>query len=270
MRVAHLSDLHFGKAVSPERLQSLGRDLLALAPDLLVITGDLTDQGRISQFRSARQFLIELAIPFIAVPGNREISATALWELIPRLAMGRYRRFFGASDRVVYRSDEHRTVFFGLNSVHWFPSWPGIIGRERRYWLKEQAERFPDYRKVVFLHHPAVPVIRASSFWAHALSDAGDLLTVCTQAGISLILQGHKHRSAVVELRFPEHKSKVVVVSAGAPLVPRWDCSYHLLTFNSTSIIVTPREFRTDQFAETGGYEFSLRWDGDRGSPDAR
>ena len=45
--------------------------------EVLVITGDVTDQGRIAQFRSAKDFLASVKTPFISVPGNREISASA-------------------------------------------------------------------------------------------------------------------------------------------------------------------------------------------------
>ncbi len=259
MKTVHLSDLHFGNNISREKLRSLELDILSEAPELLVVTGDITDRGHISQFRRARDFLASLGVPFITVPGNREISAFAIWEWMwPRLAMSRYRRFFGEADRIVYKSEENRIVFFGLNSVHAFPSWPGTIRRETRYWLKEHASCFADYTKVVFLHHPALPVIRSSSFWAHALSDAGELLNICTQTGISLILQGHKHRSSVMEIRFPERNSRVVVSSCGAPLMSRWDSAYHIIHVNRESIVVRPREFLNGRFTETAVYQFPL------------
>jgi 3',5'-cyclic AMP phosphodiesterase CpdA len=260
MKIVHLSDLHFGTRMSQEKLRSLKSDVIFEAPELLVVTGDITDRGHVSQFRLAKDFLASLQIPFMSVPGNREISAFAVWEwMFPRLAMGRYRRFFGQEDRIMYRSEENRTVFFGLNSVHAFPSWPGTIRRESRHWLKAQAARFADYAKVVFLHHPALPVIRSSSFWAHTLSDAGELLNICTQTGINLILQGHKHRSSVMEVRFPQRNAQVVVSSCGAPLMSRWDAAYHIIHVDRESIVVRPREFQDGKFTETGVYTIPLQ-----------
>jgi 3',5'-cyclic AMP phosphodiesterase CpdA len=257
MKAAHLSDLHFGNHVSSEKLDSLKNDLVSHGLELLVITGDVTDRGRISQFRWAQAFLKSLQIPFIVVPGNREIGFSAVWEwMLPSFAMRRYSHFFGASDRVVYRSESNRVVFMGLNSVHAFPSWPGTVSRETRYWLREQASRFEDYLKVLFLHHPVLPVIRGSSFWAHSLSDAGEILNICTQNGIKLILQGHKHRSAVMEVNFPQREAKVVVSSCGAPLMSRWDSVYHLMELSSDSIVIHPREFFEGKFVAKGCYEF--------------
>jgi 3',5'-cyclic AMP phosphodiesterase CpdA len=258
MKFVHLSDLHFGRHVSREKERSLAEDIIAREPDLLVITGDLTDTGAISQFKWARRFLESFDIPFITVPGNREVSFTAAWEwIMPRFAMRRYSIFFGPKDRIVYRSENHGAVFFGLNSVHAFPAWTGKISRETRYWLRDEAARHPNYTKVLFLHHPVLPVIRSSSFWAHSLSEAGELLNIATQTGISLILQGHKHRSSVMEIRFPERDSRVIVLSAGAPLMPYWDCAYHVIRLTNSSIDIEPREFQDGTFKGSASYKFS-------------
>lgn len=263
MKVAHLSDLHFGRRISREKVQALERDLIDQGPELLVVTGDLTDRGTIAQFRSAKEFFRSVGLPFISVPGNREIAASAFLEwMLPWFAMRRYSRFFGQIDRVVHRDGSHDIVFIGLNSVHWFPSWPGRISRPSRYWLKEFAAQHSDCTKVLFLHHPVLPVIRSSSYWAHSLSDAGELLNICTQTGISLILQGHKHRSAVMEVNVPERQTKVVVSCGGAPLMSLWDPAYHMIDISAQSITVRTREFRQAGFIETGGYEFPLNSDG--------
>lgn len=263
MKIAHLSDLHIGSQISDVKLESLGTDLISQGLDLVIVAGDITDSGRISEFRRADDFLQSLGIPFISVPGNREVSFTAVLEwMVPRLAMTRYTRFFGDRDRVLYRSDQHKVVFFGLNSVHSLPSWPGRIVRATRYWLREQADGFPGYFKGLFLHHPVLPVIRSSSFWAHSLADAGEVLKICTETGISLILQGHKHRSSVMEIRFPERDARVVVSSCGAPLMPYWDSTYHRIDISSDSIVVQPREFIEGRFVAKGSYRFSLNRNG--------
>ncbi len=170
--------------------------------------------------------------------------------------MTRFRSFFGSSDCILHQCEEEKVALFGLNSVHPFPSWPGKVRRATRYWLKEQSAGLPDYAKVLFLHHPVLPVIRGSSFWAHTLSDAGELLNICTDNGICLILQGHKHRSAVVEIHVPGRNARVVVSAAGAPLMSRWDSVYHLIDLSSTEVTVRPREFRDGFFVETATHKF--------------
>jgi 3',5'-cyclic AMP phosphodiesterase CpdA len=259
MKLAHLSDLHLGHHTSHTKLESLVEDLLSQAPDILVNTGDITDRGTVAQFRRARDFVNSLGLPFLSVPGNREVAITAVWEwLIPRLAMRRYHGFFGQIDKVVHCVEGSGVLLLGLNSVHPFPSWPGSISRESRHWLKDQAARHPEHVKILFLHHPVLPVIRSSSFWAHSLSDAGEVLNISTQTGINLILQGHKHRSAVMEITFPQRNASVVVSACGAPLMSRWDPTYHMVEVSKDMIRIRPRTFLHDRFVETGVHDFTL------------
>jgi 3',5'-cyclic AMP phosphodiesterase CpdA len=258
MKAAHLSDLHLGKNVSSRKLEALVRDIELSNPDLLVLTGDITDRGTRSQFRWALDFLKSLAIPFVSVPGNREVCITSFWEWsLPFMAMTRYKRYFGRHDRVVCHFETQKVVFIGLNSVHPFPSWPGKISRETRYWLKEESARYSGHVKILFLHHPVLPVIRGSSFWAHTLSDAGELLNTCTLNGISLILQGHKHRSAVVELFFPERNARVLVAAGGAPLMPHWDATYHVVEIKDKTIMIETREFLDGSFVPKTSYQYT-------------
>jgi hypothetical protein len=154
--------------------------------------------------------------------------------------------------------EDSAVLLLGLNSVHSFPSWPGSISRASRYWLKEQATRYPDHVKILFLHHPVLPVIRASCFWAHNLSDAAEVLNIATQTGIGLILQGHKHRSAVMEITFPERNASVVVSACGAPLMSRWDPTYHMVEVLNQVIRIRPRTFSANGFVETGLHEFPI------------
>ncbi len=258
MRLAHLSDLHFGRTAAQENVLSLRKDLIKTNPELIVITGDITDRGRISEFRRAKDFLDQVDIPFIIVPGNREVCISAFWEWIfPRLAMNRFRVFFGESDRILVKHEESRIAFFGLNSVHFFPSWPGTLTRESRYWLKTKSASLSGYQKVLFLHHPVIPVIRGSSFWAHTFSDAGEVLNICTETGICMILQGHKHRSSVLQVNVPARKAKLIISAAGAPLSSRWDPSYHLLDIKPDEITIAVHEFFHGEFVETAKHRFS-------------
>ena len=257
MKIAHLSDLHFGKMISTEKLNALKKDLLFHKLDLVIVTGDITDRGKIAEFQQAREFLDSLCCEYLTIPGNREVSLFAPWEyIIPSLAMRRYRSYFGKSDQVLYKSDKHRAAMFGLNTVSQLPSWPGSVSRDSRYWFREEADNHKSYFKVLFLHHPILPVLRASSFWAHQLSDASAILTICAQLGVRLILQGHKHRASVVELRIPETESSLVFSSCGSPLLDRWDSVYHLIKIESDAIRINPREFSKGAFGGDTNYSF--------------
>ena len=259
MRIAHISDLHFGRHVSHEKLEAIQEDLIHTQLELLVLTGDITDRGLRRQYNRAMQFLESQSIPYIVAPGNREVSFTAFWEwIIPSFSLARFETYFGPKDRTVHVLADHKVVLFGLNSVHWFPSWPGKLTRETRYWLKREAADYDGFFKVVFLHHPVLPVIRSSSYWAHSFSDAAALLDICTETGIGLILQGHKHRASVMQVHFPQRNANVVVSAGGAPLMPWWDSSYNVIDLTDSSLLVQTREFRDGKFTAVETYQFEL------------
>lgn len=73
LRIAHLSDPHFG-TILPGVKEGLLATLRDLQPDLVLITGDITQRARRSQFRAAKEFTHEMnPVPMIAVPGNHDI-----------------------------------------------------------------------------------------------------------------------------------------------------------------------------------------------------
>ena len=95
--VAHLSDLHFGRE-DPRVVEAVLQDVDAQHPDLVVVSGDLTQRARRGQFQAARAFLDRFKAPVLVVPGNHDIP---LFDLARRFfrPLKRYRSFgkFGVS-----------------------------------------------------------------------------------------------------------------------------------------------------------------------------
>ena len=80
-RIVHVSDLHFG-ATSEGLLAPLCSRIADLSPDLVVISGDLTQRARSHQFAEARDFIAGLGVPVLCIPGNHDIP---LWNIAARL-----------------------------------------------------------------------------------------------------------------------------------------------------------------------------------------
>src|SRR3954466_6730217 len=89
--IAHISDLHFG-AEDPIVAAGLLKDLAELQPTLVVNSGDLTQRGRASQFRAARDYLARIPFPQLTIPGNHDIP---LYDVTRRFLspLGRYKRY---------------------------------------------------------------------------------------------------------------------------------------------------------------------------------
>ena len=70
--IVHLSDLHFGRT-DDALLTPLASVIAKLAPDLIAVSGDLTQRARTAEFQAARAFLDRLPKPQIIVPGNHDV-----------------------------------------------------------------------------------------------------------------------------------------------------------------------------------------------------
>src|SRR3954454_11057083 len=123
-RLAHLSDLHFGR-VDPAAVEGLLRSLEAARPDLIIVSGDFTQSARTGEFIAARAFLDRLPTPTFAVPGNHDLPQ---WNPVERLLRpyDRYRRF---------TVEELEPV--------WSDAELGIVGVKSRRRLPRQLNRAP-------------------------------------------------------------------------------------------------------------------------------
>jgi 3',5'-cyclic AMP phosphodiesterase CpdA len=189
-RIAHLSDLHFGTETAPV-LTELARSVLAFAPDLVVVTGDLTQRARASQFRSARQFLDALPFAKLIVPGNHDIAP--LYQPLRRLftPYARYHRFITEQLDGAYYDDE--LLVLALSSVQPFRWKEGTVSRRQLEWIAEYAQRFPNQLRILAAHHPLVEAETDKP--TRRLRRHGALMSVLDSADIAVSLSGHLHKS---------------------------------------------------------------------------
>ena len=62
----HLSDLHFGTE-RPECIQAIQKFCAEHKPEIVVVSGDLTQRAKFKEFLACRQFLDGLKIPYFVV-----------------------------------------------------------------------------------------------------------------------------------------------------------------------------------------------------------
>jgi len=190
-----LSDTHFGteQAQVVEALVTLVRRQL---PDLLVLSGDITQRATPAQFRVARAFTHRLGVPVLAVPGNHDIPLFDPWTRL-RCPYARYTAAFGADLEPVHCSPDLLVVCVNTTRA-WRHKHGEISGLQvdRVARLLEGAEAAQ--LRVVVVHQP-VAVTRAEDV-PNRLRGHAAALQRWAAAGADLVMGGHIHLPYVMAL----------------------------------------------------------------------
>ena len=188
--VAHLSDLHFGR-VDERLLAPLQAALLRAQPDLLVISGDLTQRARTAEFTAARAFLDSLPFPRLVVPGNHDVPLHNVFNRLLR-PLSKYRQHIEPELAPHWR--DAQIAVFGINTARAATIKDGRIGMAELERLRSQMQQVPSgVVKIVVTHHPLDVPSGASARDVVGRADAA--MALFADAGVDLLLAGHLHAS---------------------------------------------------------------------------
>lgn len=212
--IVHLSDLHFGRH-DRNMVRSLLKYLDALGPDLIVITGDLTQRATTVQYDLAKKFLDQLPKPLVVVPGNHDLPIHRLLRRF-RHPWLKWKKIIGSDPSPVFQKD--RLAVAGINTVR--PMGDGFNWSRGRVTIDQSMRAV---KKIATAPENAVKIIAAHhAFWLPDLKKhrrlvggAGDALEVFRQAGVDMILGGHIH------LPFVHVENGMIICHAGSAISNR-------------------------------------------------
>ncbi|HJQ17650.1 MAG TPA: metallophosphoesterase [Allosphingosinicella sp.] len=193
--IAHLSDVHFGHH-DPRVVAGLESILFDRRPDLIVISGDLTQRARIAQYALACAFIDRLeanGLAVLAVPGNHDVP---LYDIVRRFTrpLARYRRFIDDDLCPWWENDD--IAVLGINTARSLTFKDGSISHEQMQRIRDSfGTSARDRLRILVTHHPllAMPVGEDDS--SEGVNRSGDALLAAADAGVDLLLAGHLHRS---------------------------------------------------------------------------
>ena len=161
-------------------LRTAIKEINALSPDAVLVTGDLTENGLISEFQTASKELRKLrAKKILCVSGNHDYRSTGY--LL-------FKEFFSFSQ--VTEMDD--VVIVILSSAR--PDRDdGEVGHRQNLWLENILEKYTGKVKVVAIHHHIIPVPDTGADQI-TIVDAGDVLRSLIKSKVDLVLCGHRHR----------------------------------------------------------------------------
>ncbi|MBI2786101.1 MAG: metallophosphoesterase, partial [Legionella longbeachae] len=123
MRIVHISDLHFGMH-DPAIIEAFIEDLSLLKPEIIIISGDLTQRAKTEQFQQLSDFLQRLTVPQLIVPGNHDIP---LYNPIMRFyqPFKHFKTYISSKVEASYENDEVKIL--GLNSATPYKVKDGVL-----------------------------------------------------------------------------------------------------------------------------------------------
>lgn len=200
MLIAQLSDLHIclegdlsAKNVFAERaIDALSR--LKPRPDVVILTGDVTEYGTTGEYELVNQMLSRLDMPIYAIPGNHDHRdrMRAGFQHVDRLAAGR---------KLLNYTIETRPVrLIGLDSTI-AGRVEGELTKETLNFLEETLSMEPGVPTLVFLHHPPIITGLDNKDQIRLFEGAASLLEIlASHPQVERIVSGHFHRS--IQARF--------------------------------------------------------------------
>lgn len=191
-----ISDTHFGSE-QPHVMQALEALALAKKPDVLIVSGDITQRATPAQFAAARAFCDSLQVPqMLAIPGNHDIP---LFNLFARVLQpyAAYRKAFGQA------LEQHLQTpslnISTVNTTRWWRHKNGEISDAQISRVSSQlALATPQQLRIVVVHQP-VYVLRPQDEhdrlrgWQAAVQ-------AWANAGADIVMGGHIHLPYVCEL----------------------------------------------------------------------
>ena len=214
--IAHLSDLHFGHH-DPELVAAIEAMLADKRPDLIAISGDLTQRARVGQFRLACEFLERLrqqGHQLLVVPGNHDVP---LYDIFRRFArpLHRYRRFISDDLCPYWESDQ--LAVLGINTARSLTFKDGSISREQMQRIREGFARAGDRLRVLVTHHPLLAMpLGEEDMPTRVAKRSSDALLATAEAEVDLLLAGHFHRTFSKSARdMVDNVGPALVVQAG-------------------------------------------------------
>ncbi len=178
MQIIQISDIHVG-AYKPQLLLEAIDEINTLKPDIVLISGDLTENGLLTEYEEVKKHIDMLkAKEIIILPGNHDYRHTGYIL---------FKRYF--KSKQFYQFDNYAIVT--LNTAR--PDRDeGEVGYRQSLWMIDKLKNSNRF-KIIAMHHHLIAAPDTGSDRIIVL-DAGDVLHAALLSKTNLVLCGHKHR----------------------------------------------------------------------------
>ena len=209
MLIAQITDTHikapgrlsYGKVDTCLYLEQCINHINALSPqpDVVLVTGDITDFGRPEEYRQAGLLLNQLTMSYFVIPGNHDLPEAMRVEFSDH-------SYLPVDGFLQYVIEDYPVRMIGLDTQVIGKPY-GLMCQERLDWLEQQLLAQPDKSTLLFMHHPPFTT-GIEHMDVHNCRNADALGNLVEQhSQIKYILCGHVHR----QIEIAWHRTVVAI-----------------------------------------------------------
>ncbi|TRW95250.1 metallophosphoesterase family protein [Candidatus Methylobacter oryzae] len=184
-----ISDTHFGTE-QPAVVEALVRLVHRQAPEVIVVSGDITQRATRKQFDAASAFFKRLGnIPILTIPGNHDIP---LFNLAARLLapFGNYSRAFGDDLEPVFRSP--RWLIVCVNTTRAYRHKDGEVSSAQVQRVADLLQTAAlEQLRIVVVHQPVAVITEVDR--TNLLHGRHAAMRGWATAGADIVMGGHIH-----------------------------------------------------------------------------
>lgn len=236
-RLAHITDIHFG-GEDEAAVEAALEHVCRLEPDLVVVTGDLTLNGRPREFEAAARWLARLPRPLVTTPGNHDTPYLNL-PLRALTPFNRYRRWIGPTEGTGCDLPEVsvrtvNTARGGQPRLDWSKGAIDLLAVDAA--SRALAAAAPGALRVLACHHPLIEAVGAPvTGGVHRGHLAAERLA---SGGVDVILTGHVHNPFAVPLPFGDERTYAVGAGTLSKRLRGTPASFNLMVVGTEAVEV--------------------------------
>ncbi len=215
LRIAQISDPHFGTEV-PQVRDALRAALLQAPPDLLIVTGDITQRARRAQFAAARDFLQSLPVPRICLPGNHDLPLFDLFTRVLR-PYARFRDYISPQREPEYTDARLAVVCVDATSPRRHKD--GAVDAQKVERVAARLRQLPQPFRILATHQPLASATRSDR--RNVIRGAHYAVEQWVEAGADLFIGGHIHLPYCLEVSAGEGRRAAMLAQAGTAISHR-------------------------------------------------
>lgn len=252
--IAQISDTHFGTEVT-DVVGALESSLKELNPDLVLLSGDITQRARKSQFMAAKKFLEATGKPYFTIPGNHDLP---LFDIITRFTRPYrfYKDFFGKREFIHVQDN---VALVGLDATHpWHHKMGSLnLPHVSRILTEARSKLEPKGLLLVSVHQPLLTAWREDR--TEEMIGESKIANLFSEHGVDAVISGHVHVPLIClsDKAYPDLPRSFVHIGAGTAISHRTregePNSFNVIQADAAAATINVAQY--DYSATTNGFE---------------